>query len=72
MSEIDVPGKGLVQTEFVGKVGNALVFADHNSRSILTGEHTGADELTDLGISYRELDRILKSSANPHPSEVSE
>ncbi len=72
MSEIDIPGKGPVQTEFVGKVGKALVFADHNSLPILTGEHTGADELTDLGITYRELDRILKSNANPHPSETSE
>lgn len=72
MTEIDIPGKGTFKAEFVDKVGSALVFADHNSLPIVTGECTGADELTDLGISYRELDKILKSDIDPHPSRISE
>lgn len=66
MPEIHIPGKRPVQTEFVGEVDGALVFADENSRPIVTGEFTGADELTDLGISYGELDKILKSDSKPH------
>lgn len=66
MSEIYISGRGSVQAEFVGKVEGVLVFADENSWPIVTGEFTGADELTDLGISYGELDKILKSDSKPH------
>jgi hypothetical protein len=66
MQEIHIPGKGPVQTEFVGEVESVLVFADENSRPIVTGKFTGADELTDLGISYGELDKILKLDSKPH------
>lgn len=72
MLEIHIPGKEPVQTEFVGRIGNVLIFADKNSRPIATGEFTGAGELTDLGISYEELDRRLNLNTNPDPSpEVS-
>lgn len=66
MPEIHIPGKKPVQTEFVGEVDGVLVFADKNSRPIVTGEFTGADELTDLGISYGELDKILKLDSKLH------
>lgn len=48
---VDFPDKGV------------RISADANTASILNGQWSGADELTDLGITYRELDRLLKEEA---------
>lgn len=55
-----IEGRGLMPMEPVCRIGSTPVYADGNTQGVVTGEFTGADELTDLGITYRELDKILK------------
>jgi hypothetical protein len=67
MPGIFTPEKGFVEMEPVCKIEGVLIFADNNTRRILTREFTGADELTELGISYRDLDGILRSGSKIIP-----
>lgn len=46
---------------YIGSVGNHRIYSDENTAPILTGEIDSGEEMTDLGISYRDLYKILNS-----------
>ena len=69
MAEIEIHTSGMGKVQgFVGRVGDAEIFAAPTTLLIATGEDSGADELTNIGLTYREIDKILKSDSESDPS----
>ncbi len=60
--EVSKNGEVTQVDPFVGQIGEVRIYADSNARPLLEPNH--GDELTDTGLTYRELNEVLQRINN--------